>query len=210
MSRVARLVWWATPLAALVLLRTADRPPMSPGALHDPLADPAGTVMALVRSAAEVGAWYLVVVSTLHALVAVRVLPDRVARAVTVPALRGLLGVSVGLVAATDHAPVADPAPIEASDATATMRPAPAGSATMAPERAATVPPRLDTTWTVERGESFWSIAGDVLADRSSRPPSATEHDRYWRRLVQVNRSRLVDPGDPDLLLPGQVLELPR
>jgi hypothetical protein len=30
-----------------------------------------------------------------------------------------------------------------------------------------------------------------------------------WRRLVEVNRPRLVDPANPDLLYPGQVLVLP-
>jgi nucleoid-associated protein YgaU len=32
---------------------------------------------------------------------------------------------------------------------------------------------------------------------------------RYWRRLIDANRDRLVDPGNPDLLLPGQELVLP-
>jgi nucleoid-associated protein YgaU len=31
----------------------------------------------------------------------------------------------------------------------------------------------------------------------------------YWAQLVDANRDRLVDPDDPDLLLPGQVLVLP-
>jgi hypothetical protein len=32
---------------------------------------------------------------------------------------------------------------------------------------------------------------------------------RYWRRLIDTNRDRLVDPGNPDLLVPGQELVLP-
>ena len=31
----------------------------------------------------------------------------------------------------------------------------------------------------------------------------------YWRRLVEANRGRLLDPGNPDLLVPGQELVLP-
>ena len=31
----------------------------------------------------------------------------------------------------------------------------------------------------------------------------------YWRRLIAANEDRLVDPGNPDLLLPGQELVLP-
>ena len=31
----------------------------------------------------------------------------------------------------------------------------------------------------------------------------------YWRRLIEANRGRLVDPDDPDLVLPGQRFVLP-
>jgi len=53
----------------------------------------------------------------------------------------------------------------------------------------------------VAPGDSFWSIAeaevggGDVLP--------------YWRMLIELNRDRLVDPSNPDLLYPRQVLRLP-
>jgi nucleoid-associated protein YgaU len=72
-------------------------------------------------------------------------------------------------------------------------------------------PPAADaTTWVVEPGNSFWSIAEDVVAG-PGQPPAPSERDvsRYWRRLVAANRGRLVDPGNPDLLLPGQTLTLP-
>jgi nucleoid-associated protein YgaU len=58
-------------------------------------------------------------------------------------------------------------------------------------------------------GDSFWSIAEDVLASPAASPPGEREVGRYWRRLVDANRDRLVDPGNPDLLLPGQELVLP-
>jgi nucleoid-associated protein YgaU len=31
----------------------------------------------------------------------------------------------------------------------------------------------------------------------------------YWLRLVAANRDRLIRPGDPDLIQPGQTLLLP-
>ena len=71
-------------------------------------------------------------------------------------------------------------------------------------------PPAADvTTWVVEPGDSFWSIAEDVVAGRDRSDPPERDVSRYWRRLVDANRDRLVDPGNPDLLLPGQTLTLP-
>jgi hypothetical protein len=45
---------------------------------------------------------------------------------------------------------------------------------------------------------------------RTARPDSAQRTvTRYWRALVDANRAHLVDPGNPDLLVPGQQLALP-
>ena len=65
------------------------------------------------------------------------------------------------------------------------------------------------TTWQVTEGEHFWQIAHDTLEDRLDRAPSIPEVDDYWRSLIERNRHRLVDPTNPDLMLPGQVLDLP-
>jgi hypothetical protein len=71
-------------------------------------------------------------------------------------------------------------------------------------------PPAPDaTTWVVEPGDSFWSIAADVVTGPDQPTPPDREVSRYWRRLVDANRDRLVDPGNPDLLMPGQTLTLP-
>jgi len=59
--------------------------------------------------------------------------------------------------------------------------------------------------WIVELGDSFWSIAEDVLG----ATVGDAVVDRYWRRLVAANRDGLLDPGNPDLLVPGQRLLLP-
>ena len=61
----------------------------------------------------------------------------------------------------------------------------------------------------VELGDSFWSLAEEVLAETSGPAASEEEVARYWRRLVAANLDRLVDPGNADLLLPGQVLVVP-
>ena len=66
-------------------------------------------------------------------------------------------------------------------------------------------PPIAAEEVVVARGDSFWSLAVEAVAE-SSRPASV---DAYWRRLVELNRPRLVDPANPDLLYPGQVLVLP-
>lgn len=98
---------------------------------------------------------------------------------------------------------------------TATMRPAPgpptdATTSEPAPEPVTVPePPPAPTTWTVVTGESFWTIARDLVEQRRGTRVTATEIDPYWRTLVAANRHRLVDPADPDLLLPGQVLEAP-
>lgn len=62
--------------------------------------------------------------------------------------------------------------------------------------------------WVVAPGESFWSIAADVVGDTLGRQPTDAEIDSYWRALVAANADRLVS-ANPDLLLPGQSLVLP-
>jgi hypothetical protein len=66
------------------------------------------------------------------------------------------------------------------------------------------------STWVVEPGDSFWSIAADTLSGPGRRQPTDREVDGYWRHLVVANRDRLVDRDNPDLLVPGQELVLPR
>jgi hypothetical protein len=61
----------------------------------------------------------------------------------------------------------------------------------------------------VQHGESFWSIAAEHLADVNGRPVSEREVDSYWRQLVEINRSRLANPNDADLLFAGQEIDLP-
>lgn len=63
-------------------------------------------------------------------------------------------------------------------------------------------------TIVVEPGMSFWSIAAEALAD-AGHPSDDVSVGRYWRLLIDANRSRLIVSDNPDLLLPGQELLLP-
>jgi len=65
-------------------------------------------------------------------------------------------------------------------------------------------------TWVVTAGESFWSIAEESLQDAWGRSEITDEEVvSYWQPLIAANEDRLVDPGNPDLILPGQELVLP-
>lgn len=61
----------------------------------------------------------------------------------------------------------------------------------------------------VEAGDSFWSLAEAAVADASGAAPRESEVQRYWLRLIDANRDRLVVPDNPDLLFPAQRLVLP-
>lgn len=63
--------------------------------------------------------------------------------------------------------------------------------------------------WHVQPGEHFWGVAEQTLTQAWSRAPSEPETVAYWQQLVEVNRPLLADPGNPDLVYPGQVFTLP-
>jgi hypothetical protein len=64
-------------------------------------------------------------------------------------------------------------------------------------------------THTVRAGESFWSIADDLERLRAEGgEPALPVVVVTWQRLVDANADRLVDPGNPDLLHVGQVIDL--
>lgn len=48
-----------------------------------------------------------------------------------------------------------------------------------------------------------------ALARAWGRTPSDAEVDPYWRVVVETNRVHLLDPANPDLVRPGQVLLVP-
>lgn len=65
------------------------------------------------------------------------------------------------------------------------------------------------TVWVVEPGDSLWSIAEEVTESTDGTPAAERTVTRYWQRLVAANRANLVDPHNPDLIVPGQRLVLP-
>lgn len=193
---------------------------------------PVTVAVALVRSGAEAATWYLLALSVLHAASSTLRLPvaaglaDALAGPTLGRAVRGALGVGL-VVSGTGHtgapfstpvaaatAPMAERASGTATQqpldrATATMRPVVEqvpGTARMAPVSGPAEPPRA---WRVESGDSFWSIAAETLEMAWHRPPTDREIDPFWRALVDANRDRLVVGGDPDLVVPGQVFDVP-
>jgi hypothetical protein len=111
------------------------------------------------------------------------------------------------------HAAVADPAswhPVLGAPAADRMTDGalgviePAGSAPPASRTAADPAEHV-----VRAGESFWSISADVVRASLEGPATEAEIAAHWRRFVAMNADRLVRPGDPDLIVPGQHLILP-
>jgi hypothetical protein len=61
----------------------------------------------------------------------------------------------------------------------------------------------------VEAGESFWTVAEDlVLVDTDGAGADLAVIAETWQQLIDHNADILVDPGNPDLLHPGQVVDL--
>jgi hypothetical protein len=94
------------------------------------------------------------------------------------------------------------------SEGTATMSVLPPeADATSSPPAPAPAP-APPATWNVEPGDSFWSIAEEVLTDAWGRPPTDAEIDPYWRSLIAANADRITS-RNPDLIFPGQEFVLP-
>lgn len=60
-------------------------------------------------------------------------------------------------------------------------------------------------TVVVRRGDHLWKISAKYLDQRSPETAIAP----YWREVVDVNTPRLRS-RDPDLIYPGEVVELPQ
>lgn len=59
-------------------------------------------------------------------------------------------------------------------------------------------------TVVVRKGDHLWKIAERHLTEKASSTPVAP----YWREVVSHNEPHLRS-GDPDLIYPGEVVELP-
>jgi nucleoid-associated protein YgaU len=114
--------------------------------------------------------------------------------------------------------PAASPSPTEPLPA---ARPAPERSAPTitlrrlgdpAPVPPAIAPERTDAhreTWVVRPGDHLWRIAEATHTRAWGRAPSDREVDPFWRTVVEANRPSLHDPGNPDLLFPGDRITVP-
>jgi nucleoid-associated protein YgaU len=135
----------------------------------------------------------------------------------TLPALRNLVGwtVGAGMITATM---------LRTAPATAVNTPPPTIIMTRTPEVTSTTAgtfeppvasaaapsvPREDATWTARPGDSFWSIAQEVVALQGGREPADREIVAYWRVLIDANRSLLADAENADLIFAGQIFRLP-
>lgn len=56
----------------------------------------------------------------------------------------------------------------------------------------------------VEKGDHLWKISARHLGKEATNDDITP----YWREVVDVNTPRLKS-GDPDLIFPGEVVELP-
>ena len=63
----------------------------------------------------------------------------------------------------------------------------------------------ISRTYEVQRGDCLWSIAEAILIERG-REPQGADIAELWKAIYRANRDVIGD--DPDLILPGQILEL--
>ena len=60
----------------------------------------------------------------------------------------------------------------------------------------------------VEPGDHLWKISEAELSRRLDRSPGPEEVVPYWISVIDANRDSLRS-GDPDLIYPGEVVQLP-
>lgn len=77
------------------------------------------------------------------------------------------------------------------------------------PPSPAAGPRDVPATFTIGRGDHLWRMAAVTLARAWGRPPSDAQIAPYWVRVVEANRHHLADPHNPDLVFPGQVMDVP-
>jgi resuscitation-promoting factor RpfA len=191
-------------------------------------------LLAGIRMAALVAAWWLLATTLLY-LVARLARLDGTARAVgwaTLPAVRRWAdrAAAVSIVAASTIGAArlasADPPPVTSAvppsvvieldhrdrSSVPDLPPLPVRTgrvddtqpASLAPPPVAPPPVAApDAGHTITPGDNLWSIAAAHFG-----ADSAAEIAPYWRRVVEHNRARLRS-GDPNLVYPGEVVDLP-
>lgn len=228
------LGWLLGLLAAIAVLTLAGRGALAAPSILQPEAwgpwarDRDALIIAFtaLRLLTLALAWYLLGVTLIGGVARLARWRRMVAVAdvLTVPAVRRLLQSALGLGLATaaltvgsPSSSVAPPPPTaatltmtaEAKPADVVMTPLSDAGETMTPIADVPVPEPKRRTWTVEQGDHFWSIAEHVLTRAWDRAPTEAETVGYWDRLIRANQRRLPDPGNPDLLFPGQTVVVP-
>lgn len=64
-------------------------------------------------------------------------------------------------------------------------------------------------THEIQGNDSFWSVAKEELTQAWGREPTNEEVDAYAQQLQEANKNNLPEPGNPDLLWDGQVIDVP-
>ncbi|WCO67953.1 LysM peptidoglycan-binding domain-containing protein [Iamia majanohamensis] len=67
---------------------------------------------------------------------------------------------------------------------------------------------RAASTVVVEPGDNLWVISKRHLEADLDREATDAEVAVHWREVIDANRGRYVQPGNPSLILPGQVIDL--
>lgn len=114
---------------------------------------------------------------------------------------------SPGAAAPTGAAPPADAAPPSEEDETPDPTSAPAEPSAAPSTRPAPVTEQREVR--IEPGDHFWALAERDLAEALGRPATDSEVVPHWQAILEANADRLQVPGNPDLLLPGQLVVLP-
>ncbi len=60
----------------------------------------------------------------------------------------------------------------------------------------------------VEHGDNLWDIAETTVESDLGHQPTAAEIAPEWAEIIELNRDVYVEPGNPNLIYPGQVIKL--
>ncbi len=221
-SAVAAVVWFARGLVGTPVVGSwADAEQW-----YDAVGPAAASVATLRVAAMAVSIW-LALAAILQALAAIRpaswvpALADLIAPRSLQRLVHGLAGLSLtaGLAVPAPGAGILGmPPPLEQTEAVTTDPPESSGTATMhlldapapQPDPATDSSQRDPAVVVVAPGDSFWSIAEHALMERGAASPDDQTVARYWRQVIDLNRSLLVHPHTPDLIYAGQVFTLPK
>lgn len=113
----------------------------------------------------------------------------------------------------TSPSTLAAPTPPSTTPTTAAPPTTPATTPATTPPTGATPSPTgpgtAATSVTVAAGQSFWSIAQNVVTQHLGHTPTAAQVGAYWAQLVAANAGHLPVPGTPNLIYSGTFLVLP-